>query len=348
MKQSQEPKKLRLVKLTPAYRRQLLEMMEPWLAQEQDFSPYAIRKNDPHDFEAYLTRLEVKEATPEGLVPESVFFCLDEERDIFVGAVSIRHSLGPKNCVTGGHIGDGVRPEERRKGYATAMIGLALEECRKLGIHKVLMTCDVSNIGSARSIEKNGGVLESQVEEDGVLENRYWITLGEEEILTPRTVLRREMPADFRDAFAWSGDARVYRFLLASPCRRPEDMLPWLRRQDPNSKDDYVMIIRSRTDGHAIGTVAVFRDPEGEIWTLAYNLRRDEWGKGYATEAARALIDYVRDNRGARVIEAECAIENTASARVMERLGMAPCRESSYRKHDGSAQFPSRVYRMEL
>ena len=160
MKQSQEPKKLRLVKLTPAYRRQLLEMLEPWLAREQDFSPYAIRKNDPHDFEAYLAGLEVKEATPEGLVPESVFFCLDEERDIFVGAVSIRHSLGPRNCVTGGHIGDGIRPEERRKGYATAMIALALEECRKLGIRKVLMTCDASNIGSARSIEKNGGVLD--------------------------------------------------------------------------------------------------------------------------------------------------------------------------------------------
>ena len=177
MKQSQEPKKLRLVKRTPAYRRQLLEMMEPWLAQEQDFSPYAIRKNDPHDFEAYLARLEVKEATPEGLVPESVFFCLDEERDIFVGAVSIRHSLGPKNCVTGGHIGDGIRPSERRKGYATAMISLALQECRKLGISRVLMRCDRNNIGSAKSIIRNGGVLENEICYGGDVVQRYWIDI---------------------------------------------------------------------------------------------------------------------------------------------------------------------------
>ena len=64
---------------------------------------------------------------------------------------------------SGGHIGDGIRPSERRKGYATAMIGLALEECRKLGINKVLMTCDKTNIGSAKSIMNNGGVLESEL-----------------------------------------------------------------------------------------------------------------------------------------------------------------------------------------
>ena len=58
------------------------------------------------------------------------------------------------------------------------MIGLGLEECRKLGITKVLMTCDKDNIGSAKSIMNNGGVLENEVMEDGVLEQRYWITLS--------------------------------------------------------------------------------------------------------------------------------------------------------------------------
>ena len=79
--------------------------------------------------------------------------------------------------LNGGHIGDGVRPSERRKGYATEMIKLALEECKKLGLDKVLMVCDKDNIGSARSIKKNGGVLENEVLVDGVLEQRYWITI---------------------------------------------------------------------------------------------------------------------------------------------------------------------------
>ena len=57
------------------------------------------------------------------------------------------------------------------------MIALALDECRKLRIEKVLMVCDKDNIGSAKSIINNGGVLEDEVEVDGVIEQRYWIEL---------------------------------------------------------------------------------------------------------------------------------------------------------------------------
>ena len=57
------------------------------------------------------------------------------------------------------------------------MIALGLEECKKLGIKKVLMVCDKENIASAKSIIKNGGVLENEVMVDGVAEQRYWITL---------------------------------------------------------------------------------------------------------------------------------------------------------------------------
>ena len=167
---------IKLVKLSHEYKQQLFDMMEEWLSVEQDFSPYMIRRNDYRDFDYYLQNLELKEET-DGRVPDSTFFCLDVDRNIFVGAVNIRHYLTDSLLYTGGHIGDGVRPSERRKGYATAMIGLALEECKKLGIMKVLMTCDKDNIGSAKSIINNGGVLENEVVEDGVIEQRYWITL---------------------------------------------------------------------------------------------------------------------------------------------------------------------------
>ena len=77
--------------------------------------------------------------------------------------------------LNGGHIGDGVRPSERRKGIATKMISLALDECKKLGIDKVLMVCDKNNIGSAKSIINNGGILENEIEVDGIVEQRFWI-----------------------------------------------------------------------------------------------------------------------------------------------------------------------------
>lgn len=169
--------KLRLVKLSEEHKEQLFEMMDEWTNSGESIVPYTIRKNDYHDFENYLAKLETKEPM-DGLVPDSTFFCLDEERNIFVGAVNIRHYLSEGLLLNGGHIGDGVRPSERRKGIATKMIALALEECKNLGIHKVLMVCDKDNIGSAKSIKNNGGILENEVTVDGVTEQRYWITLS--------------------------------------------------------------------------------------------------------------------------------------------------------------------------
>ena len=169
--------KLKLVKLCEKYRAQLIDMMDEWAATGEKIIPYAIRKNDWHDFEGYLAGLDTAAKPP--LVPDSTFFCLDEERGIFVGAVNIRHYLSDALLKSGGHIGDGVRPSERRRGVATAMIGLALDECRRLGIDRVLMVCDRDNIGSAKSIINNGGVLENEIEneQDGRIIQRYWIEL---------------------------------------------------------------------------------------------------------------------------------------------------------------------------
>lgn len=167
---------IKLVKLAPEYKKQLFEMMDEWFSVEQHFSPYMIRRNDYHDFDNYLNNLELKKEE-NGRVPDSTFFCLDLDRNIFVGAVNIRHYLNESLLFDGGHIGDGIRPSERRKGYATAMIKLALEECKKLGIEKVLMVCDKDNIGSAKTIINNGGILENEIISDGVLQQRYWINL---------------------------------------------------------------------------------------------------------------------------------------------------------------------------
>ena len=167
--------KLRLVKLEDKYKNQLFDMMEEWYRSGEKIVPYAIRKTDYHDFDYYKNHLDITDDS-KGLVPDSTFFCLEEERNIFVGAVNIRHYLNESLLLNGGHIGDGVRPSERRKGIATEMIRLALLECKKLGIEKVLMVCDKNNIGSAKSIINNGGILENEVNVEGVTEQRYWIS----------------------------------------------------------------------------------------------------------------------------------------------------------------------------
>ena len=172
---------LKLIKLTKAYEAQLGEMIDDWKRDQElnhtNRSPWAIFKNDYHDFDHYLEHLELKTATKDK-VPDSVFFLLDTKRDRLLGAVNIRHYLNDALLQGGGHIGDGIRPSERRKGYATELVRLALIECKKLGIRRVLMTCDKDNVGSARSIVKNGGVLENEfINSDGKIEQRYWIDL---------------------------------------------------------------------------------------------------------------------------------------------------------------------------
>jgi len=170
---------VKLIKLTKDYYNELASMIDEWKYDQEinhtDTSPYAIFKNDYHDFDNYLNNLELKEAK-DGLVPDSVFFLLDEDRNKLIGAVNIRHYLNDYLLKFGGHIGDGIRPSERKKGYATKMIELALIECKKLGMDKVLITCNKSNIASAKTIIKNGGILENEIKDsDGEIIQRYWI-----------------------------------------------------------------------------------------------------------------------------------------------------------------------------
>ena len=166
---------LKLVPPAEEYRSQICEMMDEWTAAGEKIVPFSICKLDYRQFTEYLNGFSEEKKGSPSFVPASTFFCLDTERNIFVGAVNIRHELNERLLLNGGHIGDGVRPSERKKGYATQMIALALEECRALGIAQVLMVCNQNNIASAKSIEKNGGVLENVLEVDGEFEKRYWI-----------------------------------------------------------------------------------------------------------------------------------------------------------------------------
>lgn len=115
------------------------------------------------------------------LVPETFLFAFVDAR--VVGRCAIRHRLTPWLERMGGHIGYAVVPEFRRRGYATEMLRLSLGLARDLVKHdRVLVTCDDTNVGSIKTIEKNGGVLENTVSVPGetVLKRRYWIDVGAE------------------------------------------------------------------------------------------------------------------------------------------------------------------------
>lgn len=107
-----------------------------------------------------------------GHVPCTFFWVVDDaDPTTSLGSLAIRHRLTPFLIEAGGHIGYSVRPSARRRHVATDALRAALPECRTLGIDRVLVTCDDDNIGSARVIEANGGVLEDVRDRM----RRYWI-----------------------------------------------------------------------------------------------------------------------------------------------------------------------------
>jgi predicted acetyltransferase len=129
-------------------------------------------------FGEYIQRLERWSRgldLPKNFVPNT--FLIAAEDDVIVGRVSIRHELNDWLAAFGGHIGYGVVPSRRRRGYATRMLELALPVAAVLGIQRALVTCDVGNVASRRVIEKNGGVFEGITDDPrlDIQKRRYWI-----------------------------------------------------------------------------------------------------------------------------------------------------------------------------
>lgn len=77
--------------------------------------------------------------------------------------VKLEEKLNEQLIIGDGHIGAGIRPSERCKGFGIKMVALAVEKCDKLGIKEVLVCCNKDNIASAKTIINNGGILENEI-----------------------------------------------------------------------------------------------------------------------------------------------------------------------------------------
>lgn len=135
---------------------------------------------EEESFEEFVKNLRLQAKglnLPDGWVPASEFWLV--EKDEFIGRVSIRHTLNEHLLKLGGHIGYHIRIRKRKMGYGKVILKLALLEAKKLGLTKILITCDDDNVGSQKIIEENGGVLENIVDvgKDLPLKRRYWIRI---------------------------------------------------------------------------------------------------------------------------------------------------------------------------
>lgn len=155
---------IHLIRPSMDYRKYYMAFYDNWISSGEDIIPWGWRKTVRNSYQIQLGCL-----TP---------FTGWRTRIIILGAVNTRHRPNQKLLNSGGHIGCGIAPFYRRRGYASAHLAETLQITKSMGLEKVLLVCDKGNIGSERTILKNGGVFESEyTEEDGNMVRRFWVPL---------------------------------------------------------------------------------------------------------------------------------------------------------------------------
>lgn len=167
-----------LVKPDLALRESYRGLVDEFVAAGESLVPFVLAF-DNADFPALLARLANcarGSDIPAGFVAHSTWW-LVRDRTSVVGVANIRHALNDGLRREGGHIGYGIRPSARRQGLGIAILRQSLLRAAKLGVTRVLVTCAKANVGSAKAIMRNGGVLESEEylpARDEIVQ-RYWI-----------------------------------------------------------------------------------------------------------------------------------------------------------------------------
>lgn len=139
-----------------------------------------LKERNYEEWLGYLKKTEGKEyAYSLGFVPANTYFMIRKEDDKLIGIINLRHELNEKLAKRGGHIGYGIRPLERRKGHAKIQLYLCLLKAQELGIEKVMLTCDESNIASKKTMEALGGIFEREEFDKESVKRVYWINVEE-------------------------------------------------------------------------------------------------------------------------------------------------------------------------
>ena len=166
---------------------------------------------------------------------------------------------------------------------------------------------------------------------------------------TERLVLREIRSEDVFPIFeCWMRDEDVSRYMWWKASNDINEAKDFVRFELGNLRNDKWnrWIIVAKDTKEIIGTCLIFYDRETRHFDVSYNLGKKYWGKGYATEAMKGAMKYGAEVLGIKEYVTSCAVENKASARVLEKLGFRYVKEIPYECNGGEIKTSGKLYRL--
>ena len=142
---------------------------------------------------------------------------------------------------------------------------------------------------------------------------------------TDRLILRKVHMMDAADMYAYGSNEEVSEFVTWDTHQSLADTKEFIHFIVNNYENKQVAPwgIECKKNRKFIGTIDfVSWDPRHKVAEIGYVLSKEYWGEGYMTEAAKEVVKFGFENMDLERIQARCLVENTGSARVMEKIGM--------------------------
>ena len=300
------------------------------------------------DYEGWL-RMTAERAViepNEEEVPAREFFFVRESDNRIIGMINIRIALNEKMRKHDGNIGYSIRPTERGKGYNKINLYLGLKVCNQYGIETVMLSADLDNPASWRTMEALGGVRVREYFDDedsnkdvvvynidtgkALAEHPECDEMASDFRLETERLFLRPMTMDDYDAlYAVLADAEIMRHY---PYAFDEARVRgWIER----NRDRYrqygfgLWAVCRKDTGEMIGDCGLtLQNIDGELLPeIGYHIRADQQHKGYAKEAAAAVRDWAFAYTSYPALYSYCKYTNVASYKTAEAIGMAFLRE---------------------
>jgi ribosomal-protein-alanine N-acetyltransferase len=163
-------------------------------------------------------------------------------------------------------------------------------------------------------------------------------------IITERLILRDIVHDDAKDVWEiWSNSENEK--YMSDPAESLEEIVSIC--QSKKNSNGYLTVATSKDTGEIIGTCCFDSTNKKGEWGFGYSIKHECWGKGYATEIVKAVIEFGY-NLGIADFIADCAIENFASGKVLEKCGMHIDHKSSFKQPKANIVYESHVYKLHL